>query len=155
MIGHKFSGKIDFAGFITCIDINSEKLINQNHNHCIDLNSTFINFNIENRFLEGQFATFYFEIYILCMYFVQLEKSTCLILILIDQWSPLNPEGKRLYDRDFLLSIQYSSESTQKPAGLPDLPDIILDKVGYFSVFKFCVCVCFGAFQKKGVGGLG
>ncbi|XP_078338114.1 eukaryotic translation initiation factor 4 gamma 1-like isoform X6 [Crassostrea virginica] len=45
-----------------------------------------------------------------------------------DQWSPLNPEGKRLYDRDFLLSIQYSSESTQKPAGLPDLPDIILDK---------------------------
>ncbi|XP_062567019.1 eukaryotic translation initiation factor 4 gamma 1-like isoform X2 [Saccostrea cucullata] len=45
-----------------------------------------------------------------------------------DQWSPLNPEGKRLYDRDFLLSIQYSSESTQKPAGLPDLPEIILDK---------------------------
>ncbi|XP_056018647.1 eukaryotic translation initiation factor 4 gamma 3-like isoform X6 [Ostrea edulis] len=45
-----------------------------------------------------------------------------------DQWSPLNPEGKRLYDRDFLLSIQYSSESVQKPAGLPDLPDIILDK---------------------------
>lgn len=105
--------------------------------------------------MEGQFATYYFEIYILCMYFVQLEKFTCLILILIDQWSPLNPEGKRLYDRDFLLSIQYSSESTQKPAGLPDLPDIILDKVGYFSVFKFCVCVCFGAFQKKGVGGLG
>ncbi|XP_065935828.1 eukaryotic translation initiation factor 4 gamma 3 isoform X4 [Magallana gigas] len=45
-----------------------------------------------------------------------------------DQWSPLNPEGKRLYDRDFLLSVQYSSESTQKPAGLPDLPEIILDK---------------------------
>lgn len=47
----------------------------------------------------------------------------------LDQWSPLNPEGKRLYDRDFLLSVQYSSESTQKPAGLPDLPEIILDKV--------------------------
>ena len=26
MIGHIFSGKIDLAGFITCIFINSEKL---------------------------------------------------------------------------------------------------------------------------------
>ncbi|KAK3105045.1 hypothetical protein FSP39_015996 [Pinctada imbricata] len=45
-----------------------------------------------------------------------------------DQWSPLNPEGKRQYDREFILQLQYASESTVKPTGLPDLPDIILDK---------------------------
>lgn len=59
--------------------------------------------------------------------------------LFLDQWSPLNPEGKRLYDRDFLLSVQYSSESTQKPAGLPDLPEIILDKVLFFSQTKFII----------------
>lgn len=45
-----------------------------------------------------------------------------------DQWSPVNPEGKRIYDREFLLQLQHSGDSTAKPAGLPDLPDIILDK---------------------------
>ncbi|XP_069119256.1 LOW QUALITY PROTEIN: eukaryotic translation initiation factor 4 gamma 3-like [Argopecten irradians] len=48
-----------------------------------------------------------------------------------DQWSPMNPEGKRLYDRDFLLQMQYAGDSTTKPVGLPDLPDIILDKPHY------------------------
>lgn len=45
-----------------------------------------------------------------------------------DQWSPVNLEGKRIYDREFLLQLQHSGDSTAKPAGLPDLPDIILDK---------------------------
>ncbi|XP_052081892.1 eukaryotic translation initiation factor 4 gamma 1-like isoform X1 [Mytilus californianus] len=44
-----------------------------------------------------------------------------------DQWSPLNMEGKKLYDREFLLQLQFSQESTAKPKDLPDLPDIILD----------------------------
>ena len=44
-----------------------------------------------------------------------------------DQWSPLNMEGKKLYDRDFLLQLQYAQKSTTKPKDLPDLPDIILE----------------------------
>lgn len=48
-----------------------------------------------------------------------------------DQWSPLNPEGKKHYDREFLLQFQYESAATSKPAGLPDIPDIVLDKVRY------------------------
>jgi len=45
-----------------------------------------------------------------------------------DQWSPLNPEGKRLYDRNFLLELQYCGNSTSKPEGLQHLPDIVLDQ---------------------------
>ncbi|XP_064599552.1 eukaryotic translation initiation factor 4 gamma 1-like isoform X2 [Liolophura sinensis] len=45
-----------------------------------------------------------------------------------DQWSPLNPEGKKCYDRAFLLELQYSTESVTKPEGLPHLPDVILDE---------------------------
>ena len=52
-----------------------------------------------------------------------------LVLLSVDQWSPLNLEGKKQYDREFILQLQFVSESTTKPAGLPDLPDIILDKV--------------------------
>ena len=46
-----------------------------------------------------------------------------------DQWSPLNPEGKKLYDRNFLLTLQWENESTKKPEGLTHLPDIVLDAV--------------------------
>ena len=46
-----------------------------------------------------------------------------------DQWSPINTEGKKSYDRNFLLQMQYSNESLEKPEGLPKLPDVILDKV--------------------------
>lgn len=45
-----------------------------------------------------------------------------------DQWSPHNPDGKKQYDRDFLLDLQFSNESLSKPCGLPDLPDVILMK---------------------------
>jgi translation initiation factor 4G len=45
-----------------------------------------------------------------------------------DQWSPINLEGKKQYDRDFLLQLQFSTESLEKPDGLPKLPDVILDK---------------------------
>ncbi|XP_076087139.1 eukaryotic translation initiation factor 4 gamma 3-like isoform X1 [Mytilus galloprovincialis] len=44
-----------------------------------------------------------------------------------DQWSPLNMEGKKLYDREFLLQLQFSKESTAKPKDMPDLPDIVIE----------------------------
>ena len=56
-------------------------------------------------------------------------------LCMTDQWSPLNPEGKMLYDRNFLLQLQYVAESVVKPAGLPKLPDVILDAVSNVFVF--------------------
>ncbi|XP_029648517.1 eukaryotic translation initiation factor 4 gamma 1 isoform X1 [Octopus sinensis] len=45
-----------------------------------------------------------------------------------DQWSPLHPERKKQYDRDFLLKLQFANESVLMPLGLPDLPDVILTK---------------------------
>eukprot|EP00106_Octopus_bimaculoides_P008013 XP_014775455.1 PREDICTED: eukaryotic translation initiation factor 4 gamma 3-like [Octopus bimaculoides] len=45
-----------------------------------------------------------------------------------DQWSPLHPERKKQYDRDFLLKLQFANESLLMPLGLPDLPDVILTK---------------------------
>ena len=56
-----------------------------------------------------------------------------------DQWSPLNLEGKKLYDREFLLQLQFSSKSTAKPAGLPDLPDIIIDTVCKSEISVACI----------------
>lgn len=44
-----------------------------------------------------------------------------------DQWSPLNPEGKKQYDRDFLLQLQSQPMSLCKPSNLPNL-DVIKDK---------------------------
>lgn len=44
-----------------------------------------------------------------------------------DQWSPLNPEGKKQYDRDFLLQLQSQPNSMIKPSNLPNL-DVIKDK---------------------------
>ena len=46
-----------------------------------------------------------------------------------DQWSPSNPSGKKQYDRGFLLQLQYANECLGKPDGLPELPEVILDKV--------------------------
>ena len=52
-----------------------------------------------------------------------------------DQWSPLNPEGKKQYDRNFLLQLQYATESLEKPEGLPKLPEVILDRVSLSLMF--------------------
>ena len=52
-----------------------------------------------------------------------------------DQWSPVNPEGKKRYDRDFLL--QFQKECTYKPDGLPNIPDIVLDRVS--PLFYLCM----------------
>ncbi|XP_078522280.1 eukaryotic translation initiation factor 4 gamma 1 isoform X4 [Lissotriton helveticus] len=46
-----------------------------------------------------------------------------------EQWKPLNPEEKKSYDREFLLGFQYIVASLQKPEGLPQISDVVLDKV--------------------------
>lgn len=47
-----------------------------------------------------------------------------------EQWKPLNPEEKKRYDREFLLGFQFIFASMQKPEGLPQITDVVLDKVG-------------------------
>ncbi|XP_029435031.1 eukaryotic translation initiation factor 4 gamma 3 isoform X2 [Rhinatrema bivittatum] len=49
--------------------------------------------------------------------------------ILLEQWKPLDPEGKRQYDRDFLLGFQFMPACVQKPEGLPPISDVVLDKI--------------------------
>ncbi|XP_046441878.1 eukaryotic translation initiation factor 4 gamma 1-like isoform X2 [Daphnia pulex] len=44
-----------------------------------------------------------------------------------DQWSPVNPEGKKTYDRNFLLELQNNPASQKKPDGLPSL-EVVRDK---------------------------
>lgn len=50
-----------------------------------------------------------------------------------DQWSPVNPEGKKKYERDFLLELQNEPQSRKKPENLPDVEAVLKDtsnKVG-------------------------
>ena len=44
-----------------------------------------------------------------------------------DQWSPINQEGKKQYDRDFLMLLQNDPLSKERPLNLPHL-DIVKDK---------------------------
>ncbi|XP_069775179.1 eukaryotic translation initiation factor 4 gamma 3 isoform X4 [Narcine bancroftii] len=46
-----------------------------------------------------------------------------------EQWKLVNPEGKKRYDREFLLGFQFIAASTQKPDGLPAISDVVLDKI--------------------------
>ncbi|NXU90368.1 IF4G3 factor, partial [Xiphorhynchus elegans] len=46
-----------------------------------------------------------------------------------EQWKPLDPEGKKQYDREFLLDIQFMPACVQRPEGLPPISDVVLDKV--------------------------
>ena len=59
-----------------------------------------------------------------------------------DQWSPLNPEGKKQYDRNFMLKLQYEPSSMTRPANLPVFLDIILDEVDRYCLVYVYVCVC-------------
>ncbi|XP_052472579.1 eukaryotic translation initiation factor 4 gamma 1 isoform X10 [Carassius gibelio] len=45
-----------------------------------------------------------------------------------EQWKPLDPEEKKKYDREFLLGFQFISASMNKPEGLPQISDVVLDK---------------------------
>uniref|UniRef100_A0A8C7UDR9 Eukaryotic translation initiation factor 4 gamma, 3a n=1 Tax=Oncorhynchus mykiss TaxID=8022 RepID=A0A8C7UDR9_ONCMY len=41
----------------------------------------------------------------------------------------LETNGKRQYNRDFLLGFQFMAACTQKPDGLPQISDVVLDKI--------------------------
>ena len=49
------------------------------------------------------------------------------MLLQDDQWSPLNPEGKKQYDREFLIKLQFDDLSMTKPSSLPNM-EIVKDK---------------------------
>ena len=48
-----------------------------------------------------------------------------------NQWSPLNPGGKKQYDRNFLLKLQYEPSCMTRPVNLPTLPDILLNETSH------------------------
>ncbi|KAF5303054.1 hypothetical protein FQR65_LT08383 [Abscondita terminalis] len=55
-----------------------------------------------------------------------------------DQWSPTNPEGKKVYDKDFLLSLKGHPNSKQKPDNL--LADILAnDDRGVREINRYAV----------------
>ncbi|XP_049769636.1 eukaryotic translation initiation factor 4 gamma 1-like isoform X3 [Schistocerca cancellata] len=47
-----------------------------------------------------------------------------------DQWSPFNPDGKKKYERDFLIKLKDTTEAKKKPEIRPDVLNFVLkDKV--------------------------
>nr|XP_015192555.1 PREDICTED: eukaryotic translation initiation factor 4 gamma 3 isoform X3 [Lepisosteus oculatus] len=42
---------------------------------------------------------------------------------------PMETEGKKQYDREFLLGFQFMPACVQKPEGLPPISDVVLDKI--------------------------
>ncbi|XP_015180094.1 PREDICTED: eukaryotic translation initiation factor 4 gamma 1 isoform X3 [Polistes dominula] len=44
-----------------------------------------------------------------------------------DQWSPINKDGKKVYDREFLIRLQDDPNSKIKPNNLPDLEVVLKD----------------------------
>ncbi|XP_045441042.1 eukaryotic translation initiation factor 4 gamma 3 isoform X24 [Pipistrellus kuhlii] len=44
-------------------------------------------------------------------------------------WKPADTEGKKQYDREFLLDFQFMPACIQKPEGLPPISDVVLDKI--------------------------
>lgn len=50
-----------------------------------------------------------------------------------EQQGQLDPVEKKLYKREFLLSLQFISPSLKKPDGLPRICGVVLEKVGGFS----------------------
>ncbi|KAK3531246.1 hypothetical protein QTP70_015221 [Hemibagrus guttatus] len=42
--------------------------------------------------------------------------------------SPSNPKERRMYNREFMLSLRFVSASMGRPEGLPDIPGVVLDK---------------------------
>ncbi|XP_035237368.1 eukaryotic translation initiation factor 4 gamma 3-like isoform X2 [Anguilla anguilla] len=45
------------------------------------------------------------------------------------QEEPVESDGKKQYNRDFLLSFQFMPACVQKPEGLPPIADVVLDKI--------------------------
>ncbi|XP_076376961.1 eukaryotic translation initiation factor 4 gamma isoform X2 [Megalopta genalis] len=44
-----------------------------------------------------------------------------------DQWSPINKSGKKVYDREFLITLQEDPSSKIRPVNLPDLDVVLKD----------------------------
>lgn len=44
-----------------------------------------------------------------------------------DQWSPQNPDGKKKYDRKFLMELRSDPQSQKKPDGLPEIEVVLKD----------------------------
>uniref|UniRef100_A0A8B9TKE9 Eukaryotic translation initiation factor 4 gamma 3 n=1 Tax=Anas platyrhynchos TaxID=8839 RepID=A0A8B9TKE9_ANAPL len=57
------------------------------------------------------------------------SSSEGLLVTFPKQWKPLDPDGKKQYDREFLLDFQFMPACIQKPEGLPPISDVVLDKV--------------------------
>lgn len=55
------------------------------------------------------------------------------------QWSPINTEGKKFYDRDFLMKLQHDPNCKVKPPNLPNLQAVLKDnmQVKFFRRFFF------------------
>jgi len=53
-----------------------------------------------------------------------------------EQWSPYNKDGKKKYERDFLMQLQYDSQSLRRPEDLPKL-DVVIDTVNIISQYIF------------------
>lgn len=62
------------------------------------------------------------------------------------QWSPINMSGRKSYDRDFLLKLQYDPNSKLKPANLPNLQAVLKDSLQVrhptllFHVYRYVTC---------------
>ncbi|CAB3369706.1 Hypothetical predicted protein [Cloeon dipterum] len=57
----------------------------------------------------------------------QLPELTSKLVYSDDQWSPSNTTGKKKYPRDFLMQLQYNSQSLKRPEDLPKL-EVVIDK---------------------------
>lgn len=47
-----------------------------------------------------------------------------------EEQNHIDAEDKKLYNREFLLSLQFINPSMKKPEGLPRICGVVLEKVG-------------------------
>lgn len=59
------------------------------------------------------------------------------------QWSPVNMSGRKSYDRDFLLRLQFDPNSKQKPANLPNLQAVLKDSLQVWSRYVFTYIILY------------
>ena len=56
-------------------------------------------------------------------------------VFVLEQWSPVNPTGKKKYGREFLLELKNDPESKKLPDNLPDLDIVIKDINNRVNIF--------------------
>uniref|UniRef100_A0A672LL73 Eukaryotic translation initiation factor 4 gamma 3-like n=1 Tax=Sinocyclocheilus grahami TaxID=75366 RepID=A0A672LL73_SINGR len=57
------------------------------------------------------------------------EVGVIQITHIFSLYKPAEKNGKKQYDRDFLLGFQFMPACVQKPEGLPPISDVVLDKI--------------------------